>query len=186
LTALAALVAFTWSFPMGADWSIYFRPAALQMIRFQTPYSIEGFYNPPWTLLPLIPFALLPERLGGMVISFFTLLGYGYAAYRMGARPLTLAILLTSPPALMAVYNANVEWLAVLGFILPPYLGLFFVMMKPQIGAGVALFWLIQAFRSGGIRQVLVVFSPVTIAFLLSFLIFGLYPMNSINLYFNK
>jgi hypothetical protein len=180
--ALGILVAFSWSFPTGPDWPLNFRLAALELLHLKSPYTIGGFYNPPWALLPLIPFAVLPERTGGFLISFMTLLSYGYVAHRMGAKPLTLGLMLVSPPALMAANNANIEWLVVLGFILPPQIGLFFILMKPQIGIGLALFWLVQAYRRGRIKEVIKVFAPVTVAFLISFLLFGLYPVKGLSL----
>jgi hypothetical protein len=60
-----------------------------------------------------------------------------------------------------------------LGYIMPPQIGLFFVLMKPQVGGAVALFWLIDAWRQGGLKQVIKTFLPVTIAFVISFLIYG-------------
>jgi len=46
-------------------------------------------------------------------------------------------------------------------------------MIKPQVGIGIAIYWFIEAWRSGGIKQVIKTFAPVTIAFLISFWIYG-------------
>jgi len=56
---------------------------------------------------------------------------------------------------------------------MPPQIGLFFVLMKPQIGFSIALLWLYQAWKQGGFRQVLLTFGPVTVAYLISFLLHG-------------
>jgi hypothetical protein len=45
--------------------------------------------------------------------------------------------------------------------------------MKPQIGAAVAVFWMVEAWRVGGWRKALYTFAPVTIAFALSFIVYG-------------
>jgi hypothetical protein len=62
-----------------------------------------------------------------------------------------------------------------LGFSLPPQWGLFLVLTKPQVGWVVAFVWLVNAWRDGGLRQVAITFSPVTFAFVLNFLIFGIW-----------
>jgi hypothetical protein len=41
------------------------------------------------------------------------------------------------------------------------------------MGYAVVLFWLVVAWKNGGIREVVKVFAPVTIAVLLSFVMFG-------------
>jgi hypothetical protein len=39
---------------------------------------------------------------------------------------------------------ANVDWLVLLGATLPPPFGLWLVVVKPQVGAGVVLFWILR------------------------------------------
>jgi hypothetical protein len=56
-------------------------------------------------------------------------------------------------------------------------LGLFFVLSKPQIGAGVAVFWGYQAWRESGYQGVLRLLAPITMATLISFAIYGFWPI---------
>ena len=67
----------------------------------------------------------------------------------------------------------NVDILVLLGFGLPAPIGLFFVTIKPQMGLAMALFWLAQAFRQGGLKQAIRTFAPLIVALSLSFLLFG-------------
>lgn len=60
---------------------------------------------------------------------------------------------------------------AVLGYIMPPQLGLFFIAIKPQVGIGVAVFWLVEAWRKGGWRSGLKAFWPFTAVLVLSMLL---------------
>lgn len=62
--------------------------------------------------------------------------------------------------------NGNIDALVLLGFVLPP-----------QIGAGVALYWLVESWRQKGFREVIRVFAPITAAWFVSFLLFGLWPL---------
>jgi hypothetical protein len=48
-----------------ADWSEYFQPATYLLLQGKSHYLQEGFYNHPWILIPLIPFAQLSPKVGG-------------------------------------------------------------------------------------------------------------------------
>lgn len=86
------------------------------------------------------------------------------------------------PQVIAGSFAANVDWIAILGFLLPPQIGLFFVLLKPQIGLGVAIFWFVEAWRRGKIKEVVKVFAPVTLAYILSFIIFGFWPARYLEL----
>lgn len=163
--------------PEAIDWHIAFRPAALTLLSGQSPYNVPGYFNAPWALLPLIPFAILPEHIGRGFLAAISLAVFGFTAFKMGATRLTIPFILLSPPVLHGVLNGNIDWLATLGFIMPPQIGIFFVSIKPQIGVAVGVFWLIEAFRVGGIREVVRVFGPFSIALGMTFLLFGFWPL---------
>jgi len=159
----------------GMDWIDYFRPAALEMLAGRSPYTVEGFVNPPWLLIPLLPIALLPEKVGGAVMFVLLLGAFGYTAYRLKAKPLAMLAIILSAPVVYSLRYAQTDGLAALGFVLPPQIGLFFVLAKPQAGLAVALFWLVEAWREGGVKRVARTFAPVTLAYLLSFAIYGIW-----------
>lgn len=161
----------------GVDWEMAFRPAARALLALRSPYEVEGYFNAPWAILPLIPLAILPDAFGRAALLVVSLLGYAVVAYRLGAGRVTLVVFLISPPVLHGLLNANIDWLAMLGFLLPPQIGLFFVTIKPQIGAAVTVFWLIDAWRTGGLREVVRVFGPITAVTLISFVLFGPWPL---------
>lgn len=185
LLVFAALIYFVYTYlpvgvqgsdtlNIGVDWKGAFRPATRAMITGQNPYG-KAAYNPPWTFIPLIPVAFLSPELGSAVMFVLGLFMFAFAAYRFGA-PLWLVILFTlSQPVLGNSANGNLDWVVALGCTLPPQFGLFLVLTKPQLGIGIAIFWLIEAWRKGKLREVLRVFAPVCIAFLLSFLLYGPY-----------
>lgn len=70
--------------PASIDWRTAFRPAAREMLATGNPYHVEGFFNPPWTVLPMIPLALLPERVGSAAMLVLGLAGF--AIWRAPAR----------------------------------------------------------------------------------------------------
>jgi hypothetical protein len=163
--------------PPGVDWEKAYFPAARELVFLHNPYNIPGYFNPPWTLLPFLPLALLPNQVGRAIFFLMSLLGFGYAAHKLNARPLALGAFLASPPVMHCLLNANIDWMPLLGFVLPPRIGLFLLMVKPQVGIGVMLFWFVEAWRQGGVKETFRIFWPVTIVTLLSYLIFGFYPL---------
>jgi hypothetical protein len=162
---------------LGIDWLYHFRPACLALLALRSPYSDLGFYNPPWALLPLLPLAVLPAGVGYAVLFALSVLALAYTAYKLGATPGAMACLLLSPPTVHCLLNGNIDLLVCLGFVLPPRWGLFFATAKPQVGAGMAFYWLLEAWHSGGWRGVARTFWPVTVALFVSLLLFGPWPL---------
>lgn len=163
---------------LGVDWFYHFRPACLALLALRSPYSVPGFYNPPWVLLPLLPLAVLPGSMGYAGLFVLSVLALAYTNYKLGTAPGTMACLLLSPPAVHCLLNGNVDLLVCLGFVLPPRWGLFFATAKPQVGAGMVFYLLLEAWREGGWRRVAHDFWPVTATFLVSLALFGSWPVS--------
>jgi len=166
------LIALTF-FSAGGDWQEVLRPSTRALLDGRNPYDELRFLSPPWAFLVLIPPALLPSVLGSALFGAIGAAGYLLAFYRLRVKPIGLVFLVANPAFLAALFNPNFDWAVALGFTLPPQIGLFFVLTKPQISAPLVLFWLIDAWRSGGWRRTAWTFAPVLIAYALSFLIFG-------------
>ncbi len=183
ITALVLVAVMSVTLPLGIDWQDTYRPAALAMIQGDNPYAVEvapnaPFFAAPWGLIPLIPLALLPVNTGRALLLLLSLISFAYTAKKLGAGLLGTAAFLVSPPVMHCLLNANIEWIPLLGFVLPPQVSLFFIAVKPQTGFAVGIFWLVGAWRKGGWREVLRVFSPVTVVLLLSFVLYGVWPFN--------
>jgi hypothetical protein len=160
--------------PDGVDLAKTFRPAALNVLSGRSPY--EYIFNPPWVLIPFIPLSIIPVPLGRGIWFLVSIIMFAYTAYRLKANPIALLFFLLSPPVMKSLMDGNVDFMPLVGFVLPPQIGLFFVMIKPQIGIGVGIYWLIREWQSGGIKRVIKIFWPVTSALALSLLIFGYWP----------
>jgi hypothetical protein len=173
--ALAKVMSTSLNFPIGGDWRII-RQAALDIQAGRSPYTGE-FYSPPFVAITLLPLAWLPWQAGSLVIFAGNLLAFMLAYQRSGIRPLFTAPLLWL--SLNSAIFGNIEGMVALGFTLPPALGLFFALAKPQIGVGMAAFWAAEAWRAGGWRGVLRTFAPVTAALILSFSFYGWWPASN-------
>jgi hypothetical protein len=164
--------------PIALDWLNTYAPAALAVWHGKSPYTVPIYFAAPWATLPLIPFALMPYEIGRIGIFILGLCTFAYIAYRMGAKPIIMAAFLLSYPVLADLYNGNIEWMPMLGFILPPQIGLIFVLIKPQIGIGITIYWFIEGWRTGGVKQIFKTFAPVTMVFLLSCALYGFWPLH--------
>ncbi len=162
--------------PPAVDWHSAFRPAARAYLSLQSPYNIERYVSPPWTAILLIPFAVFPEQVGRVLQFVVAILMLSFIIKRLGGSLFSTVIFLLSPPIMHMLLNGNLEWIALSGLIMPPQIGLFFILIKPQVGIGIAIFWLVEAFRGGGFKQVIYTFAPITIVSLLFMIPFGFWP----------
>lgn len=165
-------------FQQPIDWRDVYKPAALAMMAGGSPYTIGGFFNPPWILFLIAPLTSLSDKLGGALMFGINLALFSIVMWRMKVRWWLAIPLVLFSGILRNSQNGNIEGFVALGMILPAPVGLFLVLLKPQIGLPVAVFWLIEAWRRGGFRNAALTFAPVIVAFLASFAMYGLWILN--------
>ncbi len=159
---------------VGIDWRETYYPAARAVLEGNNPYlAAPTFRNLPWTLIPMLPLAIFSERVSGDLYFILTLALYTWVAVRLKASRIALIAFLLSSPVVYGMRMLNVDALALVGFILPPQIGLFFILIKPQMGIAMIPFWMFETWRAGGWRSLLRAFLPATIATVLSLVIFG-------------
>lgn len=159
---------------VGIDWSETYYPAARAALAGNNPYLVvPTFRNVPWTLIPMLPLAFFSERVSGALYFTLSLVLYAVAAIQLKASRTALIAFLLSPPVVYGMRMLNVDALVLLGFILPPQIGLFFVIIKPQMGVAMIPFWGFEAWREGGWRSLLRTFLPVVLATIVSLAVFG-------------
>jgi hypothetical protein len=161
------------NFGPGGDWEAVLQPSTRSFLAGHNPYDEPAFLSPPWVFLVLVPPALLSPTLGSAFFAIIGAAGYLLAFYRLNVKPITMVFLIANPAFLASLFNPNFDWAVALGYTLPPQIGLFFVLTKPQISAPLVIYWLVETWRSGGFRKVVWVFAPVTLAYGFSFLFFG-------------
>lgn len=86
------------SFIAGPDLLRYFRPAARAWLSGLSPYTVSGYYNPPWTTPLLVPFSIGPPRLGYVLLILFSFTVLAGTVRAFGGKTWTLLIVLTAPP----------------------------------------------------------------------------------------
>jgi len=164
LGALLLLAAWLASFVPNADWSGTYDAAARGFLHGHSPYEQPLFVNPPWAVLVLAPFALFPPNLARGLILVCSLASLIYVAWRLRAPWLAMAAVLLSPTAVASLLAANLDALVLLGMFLLPTWGLFVLLIKPQIGLGVAIYHLVETWRTSQFVGVLRAFAPILLA----------------------
>jgi hypothetical protein len=155
------------------DWIVYYKPAIIEMFSGSSPYTVAGYHNAPWTLIILAPLALLPDKIAAAVTSMLHPIIISLIVFRFGAKPLQALMIAFSGPSVLAMIKINYEWVPLLGLVLPPWLGLFFITTKPQTAGMLAIYWLFDSWQRGGIYDVIKTFSPISVITLLSFVVYG-------------
>jgi hypothetical protein len=163
--------------PVGLDWQNTYRPAALAVLEGRSPYTVEIYYAAPWAAWFLVPFAVLPYSLGRLITFLIGLLAFALVAWRAGATPVTMALFLCSAAVVGCLNNGNIEWMPLLGVIAPPWLGLILVAVKPQVGIGLGMFWLVMIWKEKGWKTMALTFMPAALLLLISFALYGLWPL---------
>lgn len=163
--------------PVGLDWLHTILPATQAFLEGGNPYETnEGFrviLFPFWTFIALAPFAMLPYWIGRVLLFAVSLTCFTVTACKMGAERWQVILFLLSAPVIGCLNNGNIDWLVMMGLWMPPKIGLFFVLMKPQIGLGIALYWMYASWFVGGWVWVYRTLAPVLTAYLLSFIGYG-------------
>lgn len=182
---------FSWIPVAQSDYVHYFRPATLDWMNGTARLYADtpGFRNPPWTVLMLLPFALIPAWLGAGLVRLLTVGSVLMAAHTLSegrlGRSVGGVLALFSLPMLNALYRVQLVGFVVLGVVLgqvalrrrSPFLlvlGLLLVAVKPQLSILLALLWLwivlrdwpgrsrwcVVACCAGGFIGTLVLFGP--------------------------
>lgn len=157
----------------------FFLPAAREMLAGRSPYTVHGFYNPPWALLPFIPLTWLPEYWAVGIHFFISLAVLLLVAWRLSGDRWTAMLFLLAPPVLYSLASGTLEWLVLLGFLLPPRWGMLCFVIKPQVGVGAAIYSVVMAWQAGRWRGLVDLLAPLAVLLALSFALYGLWPLQA-------
>ncbi len=100
------------------------------------PYASRLFANPPWTAVLVYPVALLPFETSVLIqiILYFSLLTLLIAKF--GGKFWTVVLVLTSSLAYDSALEMSLEWLVVIGLLVPRVWSGPFLLVKPQAALG--------------------------------------------------
>jgi hypothetical protein len=163
------------SFLPTADWFATFDPAARGIFSGLAPYHQVGYVYPPWAVIPLLPIVLFPPDLAHGLMYVLSALLLFYILWRLKVGVVAAVAFFLSPTAIGALMVNNIDPIVISGILFPPIWGLFLLVIKPQIGFGVAVYYLVEIWREHGFQGALRVFAPVSIAWLVSAALFPIW-----------
>lgn len=162
------------------DWDV-FRSACLALISGQDPYLVgEGqvrFFNPVWTLIPLLPLALCPPLIGLLLNAIVSMSSMALVTRRLRLGVWGFFWVAISPMHLQSLIYGNVEWLPLLGLLFPAPVAILFFTTKPQATVGLILLTLLGRWRAARWKGVLLAIAPTVVLALLSVCVWGLPPV---------
>jgi len=171
--AVCLWIAVALILPDAIDWQKAFRPATEAFLSGGDPYAVKDFFNPPWVLPLLVPFALLPEpwaRAGLLIVSIAAL---AIVLKCHEAKPWTSALLLSTPMSLVLLLNGNIDAFVLLGLCVPLPIAAPLLLIKPQVGLIPFAFLTYYEMVTHGWRKMAIALTPLVTLVVLSFLVYG-------------
>lgn len=152
----------------GVDYTHFFRPA----LQAQYPYDVAGFYNPFWIFPILKIFELFGDHRLAVWVTL-NLCSFTYVCVRMKMPLWSILPYLVFSGAMIGIYVGNVEGIVALGMILPAPIGIVVLMLKPQIGTALTVYYVLSAYVHHGWKRAALLLVPVLILFSVSFILYG-------------
>lgn len=141
---------------------------------------MDGVFNPPWLFILLAPLAVLPADAGGVILLWLNLITWIVVAVKLGNKSATKVIaVLTFPIVVNGLLARNVDFLVMWGLLLPAEIGVFFLAIKPQVGAAALLYITLRAYQEGGWKRLVKIFATPSLFILLSLAAYGLWPLSA-------
>jgi hypothetical protein len=163
---------------IGFDWRLYIQPAGTALLHGQSPFTIPGYYNPPWLLLLTFPLSLIPITWSVSVMVSLNFAAWTYTALRLKVHAYWVIPLVIFSGAGENAIKGNIDGLLSLALFLPPWASVLIMMIKPQLGLPVAVFYGLSILLDGSplkarIGKLAKLTVPFMLAFGLSVLVYG-------------
>lgn len=155
-----------------ADWYGTYYPTIRNVLAGKSPYDVAGFHNPPWMLLLMLPFGLFPLEEGRALFFIASVLVFVFILWKTESGLLATIAIFLSPTLLGGLLASNPDIFVLSGVLISPVWGLFVLLIKPQLGLGLVFYYAYVFWKKGSLKDILRVFAPITLGYLLSFLIF--------------
>ncbi|HEY3310409.1 MAG TPA: hypothetical protein VGK00_02105 [Anaerolineales bacterium] len=158
----------------GTDWVDVFYKVAQVTWQGGNPYTVFGFYNPPWSLPLILALSIGSARYSQALVFVVSLFSAIILCRKMNVGILGTAAYLLSAPSLIILTMGNLEHILMLALLLPLEWGALIFMLKPQIGLGYILYHAWLSYRQAGWLGLLRLVSPLTATIMTaSLLMFG-------------
>ena len=145
------------------DWEQFY---SLVAPNYKNPSSVEGFVNPPWTLV-FVLHGFLPLKISNVINLLINIIILGLAIRKVSGGWVGILLTFTCPLFLDLARVNSIDWIPLLGFLLPTAWGLPLIAVKPQtLGMSALIKWKKERFSWK-------VLTPLVTVVIASFLIWG-------------
>lgn len=162
------------------DWEVY-RLAVRALLSGGNPYLVGAgemrFFNPPWTLIPILPLTIFPHGIGMILNGVASLISFMLVARHLKMGIWGFFLLAISPMHIEALMYGNIEWLPMLGLLAPPPLALLIFTTKPQATIGLILLLLWQVWVKDKHKGILLTVAPTAVFLIITLWLWGVPPM---------
>ena len=159
--------------PDAIDWQKAFGPATEAFLSGGDPYAVKDFFNPPWVLPLLVPFALLPEPWDRASLLLVSVAALAIVLKYHESRPWASVLFLSTPMSLVLLLNGNIDAFVFLGLCVPLPIAAPLLLIKPQVGLIPFAFLAYYEMVTRGWRKTAIALTPLVTLAVLSFLIYG-------------
>lgn len=123
-----------WNAALNLDWYTVYYPA----INYPAdPFSIHGYFNPPWLVWILAPLAMLTAVDSHALWIVIILLLTVRCVYELGGGGLAVFLTIISPGFLITIMNGQIDVLVLLGLLTGSWL---LILIKPQVAGFVIIY----------------------------------------------
>ena len=129
---------------MGVDFTLLY-PAGQAVWQGQNPYTAAPmFFNPPWALFILTPLSIFPIQIARWIWFTLGAIAYLFIFHRLKLSQWGRVALLLSPFIYFDLGIGNMDWLVMLGLVLPESIGAWLITLKPQFSVIIFILWVKQ------------------------------------------
>lgn len=115
------------------DQSVTFTQVGKNLV---SPYETLRFVNPPWAALVLLPFSLMSLNVAVLLQLWLTFGLLAMVLHKYGGSTWHVWLTTTSFIAFDVGLEVNIDWIAYLALLVPPYLAGPLLLVKPQVALG--------------------------------------------------
>ncbi len=149
-----------------------FYEAGSKIASLKSPYTVECYYNPIWVALLFSPLSLFTREIAYRIYAAILFGSYIFILWKISEQHLYITLIACfSPFIFITMQYGNIDWLVLLGLIVPKYLGIWLVLSKPQMGFALIIVWAWNIYKEKGVQTLLTKFTPVALGFFISLLL---------------
>lgn len=141
-------------YPDHSDWTLFYSKLTRNILH---PMQVNGYVNPPWASL-LTVYGLLPLRVSNVINMMINMVVLLLLIRKVKGGWAGILLTFTSPLFWDMGRVNPIDWIPVLGFILPPAIGFPLMAVKPQtLGAAAIVKWKNMKFKFAPLIPLIVV-----------------------------